>query len=71
MAQQVYHETENRTSAQFTQSSIEGKIQELTRSVSEVYKYELLTTNQYLKQMELVLQIFNEITETITSQQRL
>lgn len=71
MAQHVYHEMENKTQAPHTQSSIEGKIQELTRSVSEVYKYELLTTNQYLKQMELVLQIFNEITETIPSQQRL
>ncbi len=46
-------------------TSIGGKVQELTRSVSEVYKYELLTTNQYLKQMELVLEIFNEISETL------
>ncbi len=46
-------------------SNIEGKLKELTRSVSEVYKYELLTTNQYLKQMELVLEIFNEISETL------
>ena len=57
--------------APYTQSSVEGKIQELTRSVSEVYKYELLTTNQYLKQMELVLQIFNELSETIANQQHL
>ena len=49
-------------------TSIEGKVQELTRSVSEVYKYELLTTNQYLKQMELVLEIFNEISETLVHQ---
>jgi len=48
--------------------SIEGKIQELTRSVSEVYKYELLTTNQYLKQMELVLEIFNDLSETLAHQ---
>ena len=40
---------------------LKGKIQELSRSVSEVYKYELLTTNQYLKQMELVLDIFHEL----------
>ncbi len=40
---------------------LKGKIEELSRSVSEVYKYELLTTNQYLKQMELVLDIFNEL----------
>jgi len=49
-------------------SNIEDKVQELTRSVSEVYKYELLTTNQYLKQMELVLEIFNEISETLVHQ---
>ena len=71
MAQQVHSETENMIHAPYTQSSVEGKIQELTRSVSEVYKYELLTTNQYLKQMELVLQIFNELSETIANQQHL
>ncbi|MBC8498737.1 hypothetical protein H8D40_07080, partial [Candidatus Bathyarchaeota archaeon] len=32
---------------------LDMKIQELKHSVSEVYKYELLTTNQYLNQMEL------------------
>ena len=48
--------------------SIEGKIQELTQSVSEVYKYELLTTNQYLKQMELVLEIFHDLSETLAHQ---
>jgi hypothetical protein len=42
-------------------SDLKGKIDELSRSVSEVYKYELLTTNQYLKQMELVLDIFQEL----------
>ena len=42
-------------------SDLKGKIEELSRSVSEVYKYELLTTNQYLKQMELVLDIFHEL----------
>lgn len=40
---------------------LKEKIEELSRSVSEVYKYELLTTNQYLKQMELVLDIFHEL----------
>ena len=48
--------------------SIEDKIQELTQSVSEVSKYELLTTNQYLKQMELILEIFNDLSETIVHQ---
>jgi ribosome-binding protein aMBF1 (putative translation factor) len=50
-------------------SSIEEldlKIQELKHSVSEVYKYELLTTNQYLKQMELVLEIFQELYQKIS-----
>ena len=46
-------------------SHLEIKIDELNRSVSEVYKYELLTTNQYLKQMELVLEILNDISATL------
>jgi hypothetical protein len=50
------------------QTEIEGKVEELSRSVSEVYKYELLTTNQYLKQMELVLEIFNDITDILATQ---
>ena len=49
-------------------SSIKGKVQELKQSVSKVYRYELLTTNQYLKQMELVLEIFNELTESLEKQ---
>ena len=65
MAQQVCHEGKG---VHGTTTSIEGKIQELTRSVSEVYKYELLTTNQYLKQMELVLEIFNDLSETLAHQ---
>ena len=66
MAQQVYQEGNGVHASPKT--SIEGKVQELTRSISEVYKYELLTTNQYLKQMELVLEIFNEISETLVHQ---
>lgn len=69
MAQQICHERGNGIHVTSTSnSSIEGKIQELTRSISEVYKYELLTTNQYLKQMELVLKIFNEVSEYIACQ---
>jgi len=45
---------------------LDMKIQELKHSVSEVYKYELLTTNQYLKQMELVLEIFQELYQKIS-----
>jgi hypothetical protein len=37
------------------------KVQMLAKSISEVSKYELLTTNQYLQQMKLVLEIFNDI----------
>ena len=46
-------------------SHLESKIDELNRSVSEVYKYELLTTNQYLKQMELLLDILDDISDTL------
>lgn len=49
------------------ESSLEDKILELSRSVSEVYKYELLTTNQYLRQMELVLDIFHELSEAVNN----
>ena len=66
MTQQVYHERNG--VYETPRSSIEGKIQELTQSISEVYKYELLTTNQYLKQMELVLEIFNDLSETLAHQ---
>ena len=66
MAQQVWGRVRgvNETPA----SSIEDKIQDLTQSVSEVSKYELLTTNQYLKQMELVLEIFHDLSETLAHQ---
>ena len=66
MTQQVYQnisELPNQSA-----SRIEGKVEELTQSISEVYNYELLTTNQYLKQMELVLDIFNDISETLAHQ---
>ena len=42
---------------------IPDKVEMLTKSVSEVSKYELLTTNQYLQQMELVLAIFEDISK--------
>ena len=66
MIQQVSQEI-NQTHGK-TGVSVEGKIEELTKSVSEVYKYELLTTNQYLKQMKLVIEIFNELTDTLIQQ---
>ena len=69
MAQQSYHKMRSGVNViPNSHSSIEGKVQELTRSVSEVSKYELLTTNQYLKQMELVLEILHEISENMDSQ---
>ncbi len=43
--------------------NVTEKIQMLVKSVSEVSKYELLTTNQYLQQMELVLAIFEDISK--------
>jgi ribosome-binding protein aMBF1 (putative translation factor) len=48
-------------------SDLNNKIQELSQSVSKVYKYELLTTNQYMKQMELILDIFNELSNVISN----
>lgn len=48
-------------------SNLGEKIQELSQSVSNVYKYELLTTNQYMKQMEIILDILNELTNVISN----
>ncbi len=42
---------------------IPDKVEMLTKSVSEVSKYELLTTNQYLQQMELILALFDDISK--------
>jgi len=66
MAQQVWDRISGVNEA--PEPSIEDKLQELTQSVSEVSKYELLMTNQYLKQMELILDIFNDLSETIVHQ---
>jgi hypothetical protein len=37
------------------------KMEALYKSVAEVQKYELLTTNQYLQQMDLIVSILQEI----------
>ena len=66
MAQQVWDKISGLKET--PEPSIEDKIQNLEQSISEVYKYELLTTNQYLKQMELVLDIFNDLSETLANQ---
>ena len=39
------------------------KVELLRKSVEEVQKYELLTTNQYLQQMELLLKILRDISQ--------
>ena len=46
-------------------ADIAEKIDELSKSLSKVYKYELLTTNQYLQQMELVLEVLNDLSTTM------
>ena len=45
--------------------AITEKVQMLSKSISEVSKYELLTTNQYLQQMKIVLEIFNDIAKEV------
>lgn len=42
---------------------LQEKVELLEKSVEEVQKYELLTTNQYLQQMELVLEILQDISQ--------
>lgn len=37
------------------------KMEALNRSVREVQKYELLTTNQYLQQMDIIVSILLDI----------
>ena len=66
MTQQIFHQ--GNMGKETESNNINEKINELTRSVSQVYKYELLTTNQYLQQMELVLEILNELSNQIAEQ---
>ena len=40
---------------------LKDKVELLRKSVEGVQKYELLTTNQYLQQMELLLEILQNI----------
>ncbi len=61
----ITHQTPLSNAANF---NLEEKIQELSNSVSDVYKYELLTTNQYLKQMEIILDIFDELINVISNE---
>ena len=41
------------------------KVQMLVKSISEVSKYELLTTNQYLDQMKIVIELFKDISTKV------
>jgi hypothetical protein len=66
MTQQIFHQENMGKDAE--SNNIDEKINELTHSVKQVYKYELLTTNQYLQQMELVLEIFNELSTRVAEQ---
>lgn len=43
------------------EEELSAKVEALNRSVMEVQKYELLTTNQYLQQMEILLSIIQDI----------
>ena len=49
--------------AQSEEEPLSEKMEALHRSVSEVQKYELLTTNQYLKQMDIIVSILHDIQE--------
>jgi len=64
------YETSNRTKMLISKKipetvTITEKVQMLEKSVSQVSKYELLTTNQYLDQIKIVLEIFNDIAEKV------
>ncbi len=45
------------------QIPLEDKLEMLKLSIEETEKYELLTTNQYLKHMILVIDILDDLTE--------
>lgn len=47
------------------EETLQEKVEELEKSVEEVQKYELLTTNQYLKQMELLLEILQDLSDEV------
>ena len=47
--------------AQPKEEPLSDKMEALYKSVAEVQKYELLTTNQYLQQMDLVVSILQDL----------
>jgi len=40
---------------------LQNKVEQMRKSLEEIQKYELLTTNQYLLQMELIVEILQAI----------
>ena len=48
---------------------LSDKMVALQKSVAEVQKYELLTTNQYLQQMDLILSILVELQTHVDEQE--
>lgn len=40
---------------------LQNKVERMRKSLEEIQKYELLTTNQYLLQMELLVEILQAI----------
>ena len=40
---------------------LQDKVERLRKSLEETQKYELLTTNQYLPQMELLIEILDDV----------
>ena len=47
--------------------SFHEKLELLSLSISEIQKYELVTTNQYLKQIKLIKEILEEISLYVSS----
>lgn len=47
--------------------SLRIKIDLLKASIKKVQRYELLTTNQYIQQMELVIEILKDISQNYSS----
>ena len=47
---------------------LSNKVEMFRRSLKETEKYELLTTNEYLPQMALLVEILAEITNTVKEQ---
>ncbi len=50
-------------SAEPQEVPLSEKVDALEKSVAEVQKYELLTTNQYLQQMDIIVSILEDIQE--------